>query len=133
VEGHSALHGTWTTRNAVLAGDEGAGWNFLHAVTTYAGDLGGVGHAGASNVIARDGTRHSYAVETVSVTGALTGTFVDFGPVDLLPGQDNEMVATLYPVMGTGDFFGMDGTFSLTIRETGDEFGGDWTLDLHLQ
>jgi hypothetical protein len=33
----------------------------------------------------------------------------------------------------TGHFFGMDGTFSLTIRETGDEFGGDWTLDLHLQ
>jgi hypothetical protein len=63
----------------------------------------------------------------------LTGTFVDFGPIDLLPGQDNEMVATLYPIMGTGDVFGVDGTLSLTIREMGDEFGEDWILDLHPQ
>ena len=123
--------GKWVARNVELAADPGTGWALVHAITTYTGDLEGVGHAGSSNLRTADGGIRAYASETVAVTGALKGSFVDVGPIEVLPGHHNEMVATLVPTMGTGDFAGVEGKFSLTIQVVGDgEYSGDWSLDI---
>jgi len=125
------LSGTWSTRNVELAADPAAGWELVHAITTYSGDLEGVGHAGSSNLRTPDGALRAYASETVAVTGALSGSFVNFGPIEVFAGELSEMVATLYPAMGTGDFAGVAGKFSLTIHEAGDgSYAGDWSLDI---
>ena len=77
------------------------------------------------------GSLRGYANEIISVTGALSGSFVNFGPIEVLPSQHNEMVATLDPAMGTGDFAGVDGKFSLTVQEVGDgTYSGQWSLDI---
>jgi hypothetical protein len=37
------LSGKWVARNVELAADPAAGWALVHAITTYTGDLEGVG------------------------------------------------------------------------------------------
>jgi hypothetical protein len=55
---------------------------------------------------------------------------MNYGPISLRSGQHNDMVADMYPSMGTGDFAGIDGTFTLTIREVGnDGYAGEWILE----
>jgi hypothetical protein len=125
------LSGTWVTRNVELAADPAAGWALVHAITTYCGDLEGVGHAGSSTLRTADGGLRAYHNETVAVTGALSGSFLNFGTVEVFGGKQSEMVATLHPAMGTGDFAGVVGEFGLTIREVGDSsYAGDWSLDI---
>jgi Protein of unknown function (DUF3224) len=127
----SQLLGTWVAHNVDLAVDAEAGWSVVHVITTYSGDLQGTGHAGATRLRSDDGDLHAYANEIVTVTGALNGSFMDFGPIEVRSGQRNDMVADLYPSMGTGDFAGVRGKFSLTIREAGeDSYAGEWTLDI---
>jgi hypothetical protein len=129
---NSKLTGTWVSRHADadLASDPDAGWSVVHTITTYSGDLQGVGHAGSTRVVTSTGVLHAYANEIVAVTGALNGSFMDYGPIEVRSGQQNDMVADLYPSMGTGDFAGVGGTFSLTIREVGnDSYSGEWTLE----
>ena len=127
----ATLSGHWVTRNVELAADPAVGWALQHAITTYTGDLEGTGHAGSSTLRTTDGAFRARHNETVVVSGALSGSFVNFGPIAMLPGQHNDMVATLDPTMGTGDFSGVDGTFSLTIQDVGDgTYSGDWSLDI---
>src|SRR4029453_11473754 len=99
----TTLPGHWVTRNVELAADPAVGWALLHAITTYTGVLEGTGHGGSPTVRTTDGALRARHDETVVVSGALSGSFVDFGPIAMLPGQHNDLDAKLDPAMGTGD------------------------------